>query len=103
MRDATSLAESVRVLVDQPAAVALEIVGDERSELALLNAHGKRLEFSLADGTSVVTDSKAAYIAGSASAKQRILACRATELAVAGNSLVQSEERIDWEQSSDLK
>jgi hypothetical protein len=100
MRDATLLVEGIRVLVDQPGTVALEVAGNNRSELVLLNPTGARLEMTLADGTPVVTDSKAAYVNRSTRGKELILARQITHLAIGGRNLVQSDKRQDWEQQN---
>ena len=100
MRDAAPLAEGIHVLVDQPGTVALEVAGDDQSELVLLNPAGKRLEISLADGTPVVTDSVAAYVDRTAGGKGPILARQVMHLAIGGRNLVQSESRQDWAQQN---
>ena len=101
MRDAAPLAKGIRVLVDQPRTVALEVSGSKRSEFALLNPTGTRLEMTLADGTPVVTDSEAAYVDRSTGEQELLLARQATYLTIGNRNLVQSEKRRDWQRQTD--
>jgi hypothetical protein len=88
MKDATPLAEQVRVPVDQPGSAAVEVTDGDRHELAILNPAGRRLEFVDSAGQRVVTDAQAAYLDRSAEKERCMLIPQAALLEINGRRVL---------------
>ncbi|HUT89037.1 MAG TPA: hypothetical protein VMY37_06060 [Thermoguttaceae bacterium] len=97
MRDATPVAERIRVLVDRPGCAAVEIAQPDRCELAILHPPGQRLELTCSTGMRITTDAKAAYLDRAGGSADRILVRQATFLEIGDRQIFRDAERRDWE------
>jgi hypothetical protein len=97
MRDATPLAEQIRVLIDRPGCAAVEIAQPNRCELAILHPAGERLQITGSTGIRIMTDAKAAYLDRAGGSADRILVRQATFLEIGNQQIFRHAERRDWE------
>lgn len=95
MRDATKLAEGIRVLRNEPSLTAVAIQQGVRTELVALNTNSQKLELNLE--FPIETDAKGLYLDIEGSNVGQILVISGSYLKINGKAIFALENSIDFE------
>ncbi len=79
-RDATPLAQAIEVLKDEPGLAVVKVATEGRTELALLNPSGARIEVDTKGLGTLVTDARAGYVDTEGGKPKRALIIEANSL-----------------------
>jgi hypothetical protein len=93
VKDATALANRIRVLADEPGWTAVCLTDGTRREIAFLNPEGARRELATGSAGNLVTDARAGYLDLRGDAVAKVLAVDGSVLTLNGRQLLQSEKR----------
>ena len=95
--DETTLAQGIRILLDQPGTAAVLINTNAGIELASLNSAGGSLTFNAAEFGRLTTDARACYVKIVAGTLVSVMAEDATYLSFNDQLLLQSATRTNYE------
>jgi hypothetical protein len=98
-RDATAVADRIRILADEPGLAAVEVSDGNRHELAVLNPTGKTIGLQSQGGVGLSTDARAAYVDYSDASAPRVLVIDASVFNVGGTTMLDGSARQTFERT----